>query len=450
MHATEIVQRGIDYIEARLIEPLALEEIAASASMSVPNLYRMFYAKTGHPIKEYIRKRRTSEAAIMLRHTVLPMIEICFACGFDTYQTFVKTFKRNTGLTPSQYRQSGLIYSFERIDLSERTSYMEEREVTERYPGIQVIRRSAARGVGYLHVAESKRGLEAAAIGRFQALLSELGIDIGQFRLFGWNVDFDDSPCPHGYQMVAVGEGEVIAAVHPELREVEVAGGLYAVTRSPFGDERGIVAAWNRLLSEWLPRSTFSLDEGAFTEEYQRFNGQITRMKLYLPVRRGQDQEKLEIVRTLRKRVIVFRAECDDCASVADDAAVDFLKRNRLAGDPRIQMYMSCSFPPEEKSVYELYLQLPDGFILSPKDLQRTICLEGGWYACLTTAAYGLMTGVLERIQRWLGASADYEWDDSRMWYAQYIPDGNGVNVRSTGVRCYVPIILKTSRGGPA
>lgn len=61
MQTTEIVQRGIDYIEEHLHESVTLDEIAEAASMSLPNLYRMFYAMTGHPIKEYIRKRRTSE-----------------------------------------------------------------------------------------------------------------------------------------------------------------------------------------------------------------------------------------------------------------------------------------------------------------------------------------------------------------------------------------------------
>ncbi|WP_372011833.1 helix-turn-helix domain-containing protein [Paenibacillus chitinolyticus] len=60
---------------------------------------------TGHPIKEYIRKRRTSEAACLLRQTNLPSIEIGFRCGFDTYQTYIKTFKRNTGSENTNYSE---------------------------------------------------------------------------------------------------------------------------------------------------------------------------------------------------------------------------------------------------------------------------------------------------------------------------------------------------------
>ena len=67
MQSGEIVQRAIDYIEDHLTESLTLEEIAGVAAMSLPNLYRLFHSLTGHPIKEYIRKRRINEAANFLR-----------------------------------------------------------------------------------------------------------------------------------------------------------------------------------------------------------------------------------------------------------------------------------------------------------------------------------------------------------------------------------------------
>lgn len=71
MQTGEIVQRAIDFVEDHLTEPLALEEIAGVAAMSLPNLYRLFHSITGHPVKEYIRKRRISEAASCLRNTDL-------------------------------------------------------------------------------------------------------------------------------------------------------------------------------------------------------------------------------------------------------------------------------------------------------------------------------------------------------------------------------------------
>jgi AraC family transcriptional regulator len=454
MHTAEIVQRAIDYVEEHLREPLALEQIAEAAVMSVPNLYRMFYAMTGHPIKEYIRKRRTSEAAFLLRQTVLPTNDIGFRCGFDTYQTFIKTFKRNIGLTPGLYRRAELIYSFERISLHERVSYWEEREVFERFLDVKVIRLAPLKGIGYLYTADREDGLEDLALNQFRSFLAVCGIDANQMRLFGWNVNLDGTPQPCGYQMIAIsGRGRECLAEHPDLRLFELPGGLYAVTRTPAGSGSTIVAAWNRLLSEWLPRSMFKLGEHGFLEEYQQYRGQIVRLKLYLPVRRRQETETIEIVERPSVKVMSFRAKGIDCAALADEASVDWLTRSGFVGDSRLQLFMSCGYgiPPGESFTYEVCITPPEGFVPFQEDMHRIACLKGGLYACLTTGAYGSMTGVLERIYRWLGTSPDYKSDRERSWYAHYV-SAEGADrdawagadfERSVTVECCVPVILR-------
>lgn len=459
MEIAEIVQRAIDFIEERLDEPLALEQIAEAATMSVPNLYRIFYAMTGHPIKEYIRKRRISEAAYLLRQTDLPTIDIGFRCGFDTYQTFIKSFKRSTGLTPGLYRQAELFFSYERISLYERVTYFEEREVSERYPDVKVIRLAPQKGIGYLHVAELEDGLENAALIQFRELLAKSEIDASRMRLFGWNVDLHGSQQPCGYQLVAVSEKqrECITG-HPGLQTVELPGGLFAVTRTPAGAGPTIVAAWNRLLSEWLPRSTFELGDHGFLEEYQRYSGQIARLKLYLPVRRRQESETIEIVERPPVSVMAFRADGINCVARVDEASVDWLTRNGFAGDNRLQVFMSCSYgiSSGESCTYEVYIAPPEGFVPFRDDVHLIALLKGGMYACLATGAYGSMAGVLERIYRWLGASPDYEPDGERSWYAHYLSDNNFLSEargmsdfeRSVTVNCCVPIVLRKNRMG--
>ena len=148
--ASHALQRALDYIETHLFEEIAIARVAEAAYMSAPNLYRVFYALTGHPLKEYIRKRRVSEAAVMLKHTDLPVVDIAFACGFDAYRTFASAFKKLTGLTPGVYRTSGVYYSFEPVNVLETVSYTEDRELTERHPDVKVVRlwRSEERRVG--------------------------------------------------------------------------------------------------------------------------------------------------------------------------------------------------------------------------------------------------------------------------------------------------------------
>ena len=59
---------------------------------------------------------------------------------------------------------------------------------------------------------------------------------------------------------------------------------------------------WNRLFSEWSPRSVFEQGKHEFIEEYALNRDQIVRMKLYLPVERSKLVKPIEIVHCLRLR----------------------------------------------------------------------------------------------------------------------------------------------------
>lgn len=445
MHNSEIVQRAIDYVEDNLFETISLDKVADAAAMSVPHLYRLFYAMTGHPIKEYIRKRRTSEAAVLLRATAMAANEIGFRCGFDTGQTFIHTFKRFTGLTPGVYRQSDLYYSFEKISLLERVAYLEERDVTERYADIKVVRLKAIKGIGYLYTSEREQNVEREAVERFRSLLMAAGLDAGVVRLFGWNTE-DDSEAerPYGYQMLAVGGGYAAAdlAGHPDLQPVELSGGLYAVSlvHQPSGDAN-IGAAWNRMYAEWLPRSAFELGEHRLFEEYVFVKDKLVRMKLHLPVTRSRSMKTIEVVRRPEVRVLSFRAEGGDCLAEADKASMAWLSASRLAGDERMQLFMSCSYGHSwgEDAVCTVMIAPPDDYAASAKEESMLARLESGCYARLITEeAYGTMNGILETIYRWLDASREYEPDTERSWYAHYLPDATAA--------CYVPVVKSNNR----
>lgn len=449
MQTAELIEQAIDYIEEHLNEPIELERIAEASMMSVPNLYRMFYAMTGHPVKEYIRKRRTSEAAFLLRQSELPANEIGYQLGFDAYQTFNKAFKRYTGLTPATYRQSEFIFSFERIRLQERVSYLEDRELSERYSDVRVIRLAPQSGFGYLHVSEAEEGIEDEAIHRFRNALAACDIDLGTMKLWGWNVDREEEAQKYGYQLVAIGDTERFPE-HPQLRTVEIPGGLYAATWISAESGSAIVAAWNRLLSEWLPRSTFELGKHGFLEEYQQYSGRIVRLKLFLPVSRRMATETIDIVTRKEVRTIRFRADGPDCAKLADEAAVEWISKQSCNHNGWFELFMSRSYgnASEDDDYYEILVSVPDTFLPSEDDAFRLFKLEGGSYACVTTGAYGAMTGVLDRLYRWLGSSADYMPDGKRTWYARYLPNPSAnlehTNFeRAVSVECYVPVILR-------
>lgn len=436
----DTVQRAIDYIEDHLFEPLELEWIAGAAAMSLPNLYRLFYAMTGHPIKDYIRKRRASEAARQLRRSNLPVLEIALDCGFETYQAFTKAFKKLTGLTPGMYRRSELIYSFERIKVTERADYLEDRELSDRFPDVRVYRIGPLRMIAYDYPSGSPHPEEQAFRFLHDRLLA-LDMDADRVRVFGCDLESVDANEPYTYRIMVLDEEGQIPAVDGWF-EVRVDETLYAVSRIPYGDPAHILRCWNQVLAEWLPRSAFVLGQQSYLEEYLHENGSIVRMKLYLPVRRKLEQETIDIVRLPSVRTIGFRAEGPDCAGKADERLIRWLEEQAPDAELSLQLYMTCSYGvlygPE--SWFELGLIWPDGLPPPLVPDYGHITGQGGLYARMRTGAYGEMTGVLDRLYRWLNLSESYLSDETRTWFARYVPGDQADLERTTVVECYIPI----------
>lgn len=100
------IQKSIDYIEEHLYEELMLNDIAKASSMSLSNFYRVFEKSVGLTVKNYIRFRRLSKAAIELRYTSNSIIDVSLKNGYSSQQAFSKAFKDHFGIAPGDYRRS--------------------------------------------------------------------------------------------------------------------------------------------------------------------------------------------------------------------------------------------------------------------------------------------------------------------------------------------------------
>lgn len=80
--------------------------MAAKAGYSKWHLQRMFKDITGNAIGAYIRARRLSKAAVALRLTSRPILDIALQYRFDSQQTFTRAFKKQFAQTPALYRRA--------------------------------------------------------------------------------------------------------------------------------------------------------------------------------------------------------------------------------------------------------------------------------------------------------------------------------------------------------
>jgi AraC family transcriptional regulator len=95
-----------ELIRARFAEPLSLDEIAAAINRHPVSLARQFRRRHGRTIGDYIRRLRIEDARRRLTMTDEPLAMIALACGFSGQAHFSTFFKRATGLTPKQYRET--------------------------------------------------------------------------------------------------------------------------------------------------------------------------------------------------------------------------------------------------------------------------------------------------------------------------------------------------------
>ena len=101
-----IVNECKQYIEEHYSTyDLCKEHIAMHFGYSSNYFAKVFYSITHITITDYIRQCRISKAQILLTQTDMTINDITKSIGFTNSNYFYSLFKKETGLTPSQYRE---------------------------------------------------------------------------------------------------------------------------------------------------------------------------------------------------------------------------------------------------------------------------------------------------------------------------------------------------------
>lgn len=97
----------LEYIEDTLGQPIKLRELAALAGISARHFERAFRQSAGSSPHAYVMNRRLHMARDLLIHgPELPIDQIALRSGFSSSGHFSSAFRRQTGLTPTEYRKT--------------------------------------------------------------------------------------------------------------------------------------------------------------------------------------------------------------------------------------------------------------------------------------------------------------------------------------------------------
>lgn len=436
------IQKAIDYIENDVGVQFDLYKIAEEATMSLPHLYRIFYSLTGHPIKDYIRKRRISVAAEHLRNSNRSLLDIALEVGFESHASFSKTFKKIVGMSPGAYRKTELNYCFEKINLFEKVIYLEDKELSERYPDVKVITLAPMKVLTYRHISNTTTGIEREALQETKRLLKQFGLHTNKTRFLGYNIEPDSKQQSYGYEIMVPIEENLNVSI--ETMKIDYfQGGLYAIRATPSDCDKTIIAAWNVLLSEWLPKSTFIKGTHTYLEEFNTYNEKIVRMKLHLPIKRKIRPDMISITDVSPFSVAYYKEYGSDASERADLLLTRWLESSEYPNDlVTDRLYVSYYYGSshDDEHWHEYGVSIKDSDKRNLTDM-RVKGIGGGTFACMETKAYGSLTGVLEMMHRWIVSDQNYLIDDERQWFAEYQTSTLHANEEDIRVICYIPVI---------
>lgn len=100
------VTAALSYVESHLAQPLSVSELARTVGLSHNHLTRLFKKTTGQTVVAYIRRRRLTQAAHLLRNSTLPISAVARSVGYDNLQAFNKASRAELGAPPRLARAS--------------------------------------------------------------------------------------------------------------------------------------------------------------------------------------------------------------------------------------------------------------------------------------------------------------------------------------------------------
>ena len=100
-----LMQEVARYVHGHVATPIRIRHVARAVGLSESHLRARFNELAGIGLGAYIRRLRLHRARKMVRGSALRLKEIAEQCGYDSIYSFSRTFRHETGMSPSLYRR---------------------------------------------------------------------------------------------------------------------------------------------------------------------------------------------------------------------------------------------------------------------------------------------------------------------------------------------------------
>ena len=270
------INKVVAYINNHLDETLDLKTLANEAALSDFHFHRIFKALKGEAIGGYITRLRLEATARLLRYTALTIEEIAFNIGYETPASLSKAFKKQYGISPTEYRTN-------------KDTYIMKKEI---------INPDLALKAPKIVTLEPKNLIYVALTGAYGSLdygkaYEQLWAVIKAQKLFTKGIEsicisYDDPKITEG----SLQRSDVCLAIHkPAIPQEEVscktlAGGKYAVFFYQ-GSYKNLSQVYDTAV-RWVIDHQYTLREEPFFEKYlndaRRTPKEKLKTEIYIPI----------------------------------------------------------------------------------------------------------------------------------------------------------------------
>jgi AraC family transcriptional regulator of arabinose operon len=101
------VKAAISILRQLVNERHSVPALARQVNLSPSRLRQLFNVETGQSPMQCLRNLRIQRAKALLRNTFLSVKEVAFRSGAKSVSHFSREFKKQSGLTPSDFRRRG-------------------------------------------------------------------------------------------------------------------------------------------------------------------------------------------------------------------------------------------------------------------------------------------------------------------------------------------------------
>ncbi|MCR4850576.1 MAG: response regulator [Lachnospiraceae bacterium] len=103
--STDTIEMAKKYISDNFSSEISLDDVSRIVNISPYYFSKLFKEATGENFIEYLTNIRIEKAKDLLLNSDMSMKEICAMCGYQDPNYFSRTFKKNVGFTPTEYKE---------------------------------------------------------------------------------------------------------------------------------------------------------------------------------------------------------------------------------------------------------------------------------------------------------------------------------------------------------